>query len=431
MKIKNNLFKGALTISAGAFVAKLIGALYRIPLTNIIGAEAIGLYQMVFPLYCILLTLSSTGIPNSLAKIISEGASDREVLLISLKIFLPLGVLGSLIMLVFGYPLAFLQGNIRAGFGYITLAPSVLLTSILSCFRGYFQGKNNMKPTSISQVVEQVVKLVFGLAVGYIFRGNSTFSAGFCALAVTISELVACGYAFYLYRKDKTQKVGYLVSKKAILRVVIPVTLSSILIPLSRVADSFMIMNILKKYLANATEVYGIYTGGVESVIGVPVALCYGFAVAGIPLISSLKDKTLARKKSREVYFYTAFLGAIFSLLAFLFAELIVKVLYFNLSLQNKNLMANLIRVASLCIFSLSLVQTSSAILVSLGRLYTPCVNLAIAVVVKIILSLILLPKPSINIYATAVSDIACYFIAFLLNTFFIFKPKQKNIHII
>lgn len=421
MKIKNNLFKGALTISIGAFLAKLIGALYRIPLTNIIGAEAIGLYQMVFPLYCILLTLSSTGIPNSLAKIISEGASDKEVLLTSLKLFLPLGLLGSLVMLILGYPLAVLQGNYRAGLGYITLSPSVLLTSVLSCFRGYFQGKNNMKPTSLSQVVEQVVKLIVGLSVGFIFRGNSTFSAGFCALAVTVSEVVACAYVFLLYKKDKSQKTGYVVSKMGILKVVVPVTLSSLLIPISRVADSFMILNILKRYLTNATEVYGIYTGGVESVIGVPVALCYGFAVAGIPLISALKGSE-ARRKSKEVYFYTAFLGVVFSLLALLFSELIVKVLYFNLSLQNKNLMANLIRVASFSIFALSLVQTTSAILVSLGRLYIPCVNLAVAVVIKIILSLILLPKPSINIYATAISDTVCYFVAFLLNTLFIFR---------
>lgn len=426
MRVKNGFFKGVLTVSTGAFLAKLIGALYRIPLTNIIGAQGIGLYQMVFPLYCILLTLSSTGIPNSLAKIISEGKSDKQVLSTAIKLFIPLGVLGSLIMLIFGYPLAYLQGNVRAGLGYITLAPSVLLTSVLSCFRGYFQGKSNMKPTAVSQVVEQVVKLGVGLSLGFVFRKNPTLSAGFCALAVTFSELVACLYVYYLYKKDKGQTQGERVGKKAIIKVVVPITFSAILIPISRVADSFMILNILKKYLLNATEVYGIYTGGVESVIGVPVSLCYGFAVASIPLISSIKDKLLAREKGKKIFFYTAFLGAVFSVLVFLFAEVIVKILYFNLSLQNKNLMANLIRASCLCVVGLSLVQTTSAILVSVGKTYIPCVNLLVAVVVKIILSLVMLPIPSINIYATAISDTACYFIAFLLNSWYIFKPKLQ-----
>jgi stage V sporulation protein B len=215
------------------------------------------------------------------------------------------------------------------------------------------------------------------------------------------------------------------IDKKQIVKIVVPVTLSSMLIPLSRVADSFMILNILKKYLSNATSVYGIYTGGVESVIGVPVAICYGFAVAGIPIISSLKvdSPLLAKKKSTQVFFYTAFLGVVFTILAFLFSELIVKVLYFNLSLESKNLMENLIRVASVSILALALLQTSSAILVSFGRLYTPCITLGVGVVVKIILSLILLPKPSINIYATAISDIICYALALLLNSYFIFKP--------
>ncbi len=426
MKIKNKLFLGALTISIGAFLAKLLGALYRIPLTNIIGTEAIGLYQMVFPLYCILLTVSSTGIPNSLAKIISERGNAKGVLASALKIFIPLGIIGSLIMLVFGYPLAFLQGNSRAGLGYLTLAPSVFLTSVISCFRGYFQGKNNMTPTSVSQVVEQIVKLIVGLTFGFVFKDNPTLSAGLCALAVTVSELIAVGYLYFIYRKNgESERATIPADKKQIIRVVIPVTLSAMLIPISRVSDSFMILNILKRYMSNATSVYGIYTGGVESVISVPVAICYGFAVAGIPLISSLKAESpiIAKLKSKQVYFYTAFLGTVFTILAFLFSEIIVKVLYFNLSLANKNLMANLIRVASASILGLALLQTSSAILVSLGRLYTPCITLGLGVAVKIAISLFLLPKPSINIYATAISDIACYFIAFILNSYFIFKP--------
>ena len=181
MKIKSKLLYGALTISIGAFIAKVLGAFYRIPLTNIIGVESLGLYQMIFPLYCVLLTISSTGIPNSLAKLIAEGNNPKSVLSTSLKIFTLLGGLGSIFMLVLGYPIAFLQGDFRAGLGYILLSPSVIIVSVLSCFRGYFQGQSNMKPTAISQVVEQFVKLCFGLILGYAFRHSVVLSSSLCA----------------------------------------------------------------------------------------------------------------------------------------------------------------------------------------------------------------------------------------------------------
>ena len=177
MKIKSKLLSGALTISVGAFIAKVLGAFYRIPLTNIIGVESLGLYQMIFPLYCILLTISSTGIPNSLSKLISEGNNAKAVLTTSLKTFSVLGAIGSLIMLALGYPIAFLQGDFRAGLGYILLSPSVFIVSVLSCYRGYFQGSGNMKPTALSQVIEQLVKLTFGLFLGYVFRSNAVLSS--------------------------------------------------------------------------------------------------------------------------------------------------------------------------------------------------------------------------------------------------------------
>ena len=428
MKFKNKFLGGAFALSVGAFISKVIGCIYRIPLTNIIGAEALGLYQMIFPLYCIILTFSSTGVPNSLAKLISEGNSAKGVLRSSLKIFIPLGIIGSLIMATLGYPIAYLQGNYKAGLGYIMLSPSILLVSILSCFRGYFQGKSNMNPTAISQVIEQVVKLMVGLTLGYIYKVKPILSSATCALAVTFSEVVALIYIYLKYKKNPSQEQRVFFSRSKIFKTVLPVTLSSLLLPIAKIADSFLILNILKGYMADYTQVYGIYSGGVESIIGVPVALCYGFAITSIPFIAKSKTQGQNRVKNncKKVTLYTLFFGIIFAVMLFLGAKIVVNLLYFSLNLKYKTLMIKLIRVLSITIVSLSLVQTTSAILVSLGKLYTPCLTLGISVLIKIVLSLIFLANPKLNIFASAISDIVCFSFACLLNLIFIFSKKSN-----
>lgn len=426
--MKNSLLKGAITISVGGLVAKILGAFYRIPLTNILGAEGIGLYQMCFPVYCILLTFSSTGVPNSLAKLISQGKDEKIVLKKSIKIFSVFGLVGTILMLSLGRIIAKTQGNERAYLCYIMLSPSVLLTSLLSCFRGYFQGKNNMKPTAVSQVIEQVVKLLFGLTVAFIFRKNVVLSAGLCALAVTLSEFVALLFVCGLYKKGNNFFKGKEISSKEIVLTVIPVTLSALLIPLARTADSFMIINVLKRYTTSATTLYGLYSGGVESVIGVPVALCYGIACASIPLIS----KALSEKKDESDFIkkaiaYTLISGAICSFLVFLFSPLMVKTIYFNLKPQEKITLVNLLKTTSFTVLLLSLIQTTNAIFIAKGKLYVPCITLGVSMLFKIVFSLIFLFYPSLNIFATALSDVSSFGLCVFLNFIVLFKNKPRQ----
>ena len=121
MAKKDKLVSGALALAIGGFITKVIGAFYRIPLTNSLGAEGLGIYQMVFPLYCLLLTVSSTGVPNGIAKLIGEGKDGEKTLYSALKVFVPIGVIGSVIMAVFSSKIALLQGNRLAKFSYILI----------------------------------------------------------------------------------------------------------------------------------------------------------------------------------------------------------------------------------------------------------------------------------------------------------------------
>ncbi len=425
---KSKLFKGALIISLGGFITKVIGALYRIPLTSILGAYGLGLYQMAFPFYCLLLTISSTGVPNGIAKLIASGEDANSVLKSALKLFLPLSILAFLVMAVFSKNIATFQGNEFANGNYLALAPSLIFVSCISCFRGYFQGLSKMSPTAISQIIEQFFKAVFGLTLCLIFSYNKILASIMATLSVSISEFIALIYFIIIYKKHGNflQLKNSKTNVKKVLLIVVPITFTSIVIPLVRTVESFMIVNILKEYLQNATSLYGLYSGGVESIISVPVAICYGVAVALIPEVAKTKDYKSKSKKVLESVILTILQGVIFALLLVLFSSLAVKILYPSLLESEKVIMIKMLKLSSLSVIFLPLMQTSVAILVSLSKTSFAVKSGIVSGVIKLILSYFLLKMPSFNIFATIFTDIISYFVACFLNLMYIVIVLKK-----
>ena len=317
-KTKISVIKGAIVVSSAGLIAKILGALYRIPLTNILQADGLGVYQTVFPIYALLLTLSSSGIPSAISKLISSGEPADKVLAKALSIFLPLGLIGTTILCLLSVPLSSFQGIPEAKYAYIALSPAVTFVSAIACARGYFQGGSDMFPTAASQIVEQAGKLTVGLFLCYLFRADYALAGAAACFGVTISEILATAYLFFRLKKDnvryKTKEINY--SARKIVSTVFPITLSALLLPIARVFDSFTIINVIGKYSLRAAALYGLYTGSVESVIGVPVALCYGAAISALPQISSAAAKNdckSAKSKIVEAIAVTIFPASLFS----------------------------------------------------------------------------------------------------------------------
>ncbi len=426
MAKRDKLVSGALALAIGGFITKVIGALYRIPLTNILGAEGIGIYQMVFPLYCLLLTVSSTGVPNGIAKLIGEGRDAEKTLYSALKIFVPIGIIGSVIMALFSNKIALLQGNALAKNSYILIAPSVLAVSVISCFRGYYQGLLNMKPTAISQVLEQAIKLVFGLLLTYFFSSNVAIGASMATLAVTLSEIAVVIY--FIFLKGKSGGFAFLKNDdsdvKSIVKNVLPITLTTIIMPLTRTIESFIILNVLNGYLTNATSLYGLYSGAVESLVGVPVSILYSIAVTAVPVLS--KEREEKYKKIKKPILLTLICSIIFAVLFYLFSSLAVKILYRGLNFADKTLTIKMAKLASLSVLTLPLMQTFSACLIACGHLYVPSITSLVASIFKIILTFLLLKVKSINIFAVIITDILCYLVACLLNLLYIISRRNR-----
>lgn len=440
---ENKFIMGAFYIALGGFIAKAIGAIYRVPLTNVIGSYGMGLYQLVFPLYSLLLTVSGTGVPSALSKLIAEKISlnDRVnadgIFKTSLALMSVIGLFLSISLLAFAPLVARVQGDKNATLLYMLISPSVFLVSIMSVFRGYFQGRMNMKPTALSQIIEQIVKLLFGLFFAYYFMPNVLKATAGAVLSVTLSEVVGTVYLLFVFikRRDVKDKIkGERLSVKSRVKIItlqiLPITLSGLLLPISQLIDSFLVVNLIKRYAENSTALYGMYSGGVNSIINMPVALCYGFSATILPLMSAhlIKgENALAREKQNTAIELTFLLAFICSALCFIFSKSIANLLFYNLSTSEINLISRLLKISSFSILFLSLMQTTSAILVAknLGR--KSMRNLFFGCVVKVLLNLILLSNENIGIYGASISGISCYFVAGTLNLLYIIKEKQSR----
>ena len=372
---KKKIVKSAVILGVGAFASKFLGAVYRIPLTRVLTPVGLGLYQLVFPVYTLLLDFSGAGIPSALSKLISsddEKTRSVKVLTVSLKCLLVVGVIGSLIMAIFGNLIAKGQGNTDATISYLFLSPAVLLVSLISCFRGYFQGYMNMNPTAISQIIEQAVKLFTGLLFAYIFLPNLKLSVAGATLGITLSEIIALLYLFLAYRGSrknsplfvKTEKSEFKVIAKKILLTTLPITLIGIILPFSHVIDSFITVNVIGRYRVDATKLYGILFGIVLTVIHLPVSVCYGISSVAIPAVSGAKTKKQSDKNAVKTLVLTFIVSAVATIGIFLTAKFIIKILFSSLTDTETILAVSLLKLSSPIIFFLSMLQTTNGILI-------------------------------------------------------------------
>ena len=438
---KGSFIKGAVIIAGGGFLAKIIGALYRIPLTNLIGGYGLGLYQMVYPVYCLLLTVSATGIPSSIAKLtaerVSKGEGDKPLLSTAFRLFLIIGTVGALLMMAIAPLLSKAQGCRQILGGYFALAPSVLLTSAISVFRGWFQGKNDMLPTALSEVCEQLVKVAFGLIFAYIFREQVEKAVTFLLLAVSLSELFALALMFALYKRVpapyKPKNGGGKVRAKSVLKLSVPVTFSAMLLPLSALFDSVFAVRLMSKYAVNAVTLYGLFSGGAVTVINLPVSVCYGIAAASVPSVATAKAEAEAGKKTsvkKRLFFalgITALISAPCAVGLYYFAEPAVKIIYRSLQGEELVTLIRLIKAFSISALTLSCVQTLSACLTAQGKPQYSAISMAIAVIAKTATYFFLLKNPQVSVFGLAYATNLCYLIAFLLDLLYNLKVSKAK----
>lgn len=260
---KSTFFGGAAILAAGIAIVKLIGALYKIPLGNILGDEGFGHFNNAYVIFNLLLMISTAGLPVALSKTISEANAlgrrnqVHRVFRVALITFFVLGATTSVVMYAFAGPLAKWQGDGLAFQAVRALAPSCFFVCVLSTFRGYAQGHGNMVPTSVSQVVEAVGKLLIGLGLAWVMvqRGaRSEDSAAGAIFGVTAGAGIALLYLIFDYIRHRTREAedlrdrpeSHRVILRRLLAIAIPITLCSAVTPITSWLDTAQVQNILR-----------------------------------------------------------------------------------------------------------------------------------------------------------------------------------------
>ena len=278
---QNTFFGGAAILAAGILVVKLIGMFYKIPLVNIIGEQGTADFNNAYNIYAVLLTISTAGLPVAVSKLVSEANAlgrrnqVRRTFRLALALFLTLGVLSFLIMFFKADLLAGMMHDSKAAAGIKALAPAVICVGCLAAFRGYSQGHSNMTPTSVSQIIEALCKLVVGLALAawLIKAGRSADVAAAGAITgVTVGTIVALIYmalAFLLGRiqeprlaDDEPDEPSAIL--RNILRIAIPITLSSSMVGIVTVIDSSLVQGQLQRVLLENQDSWALYAGFVD-----------------------------------------------------------------------------------------------------------------------------------------------------------------------
>ena len=173
MKKKSFIYNSAILIIS-AIIAKLIGAFFKIPLTNILGGNGMAYFSCAYSIFMPVYAISVTGLPIAVAKLVSEANAKNdykkisEIKYTSLKLFLSAGLIFTIVVILISYPFCKFIANLTFAWpSVILIAPTILISCITSVYRGYYEGLHNMYPTAISQIVESITKIIFGLLFSY------------------------------------------------------------------------------------------------------------------------------------------------------------------------------------------------------------------------------------------------------------------------
>ncbi|KAB3525835.1 putative polysaccharide biosynthesis protein [Alkaliphilus serpentinus] len=432
------LIKGAFILAIAGLMAKFLGIFFKIPLQRLIHDEGMGIFGLPYPVYTLLLAVSIIGFPAAISKLISEKLAvgnikgARKVFKISFLLLFFTGLTTS-IMLYKGAPIIIkvLDWPEETYYAIIGLSFAPFFVSIMSAFRGYFQGFQLMTPTAISQIIEQMGRVTVGVGLAYFLVKKGTgVAAGGASFGATagafLGAIVLCIY-YLKYRRTLNvcnyQKGQWFmevdstwVIVKRVVWLALPITVGAILASVMGLIDSIIVHSSLLDNgytVEGATILYGRLTGKAVTLMNVPLTFSMAMAASIVPAIS----ESFSKKRLQEVREKAA-MGIRITIIIALPAAVGLSILshqIIHLLWGPTEMGGEILKILALNVLFISLAQTMTGILQGLSRVFTPVGNLLIGVVVKWGISTYLLAT-HLNIIGTVIGTIVGYFIIMTLN---------------
>ena len=458
-----SFMKNVLMLMIAQVLIKILGFLYRLVIINIEGFGDIGngYYATGYQIYSLLLTLSSVGIPTVISKLVSERVAigdhkgAHRIFRTALKTFTTIGVVMSLGLFLGADFIAKNIINVEGvRYTLMVLAPAIMFVAAGAVMRGYFAGLGTMKPTSITQTLEQFLNCLLTITFVYCTIGKDTaIMAAAGNLSSTIAIIIAFIYIVIFYRKQrkeiledcKNQTVEMETkTTKQILKIIfaasIPMTIGSLVAELNATIDTLTVSNCIQ------TAFQGIIQGGkealelkamqlsgmvskIETIVRLPLAINAAFCTALVPAIAASlarKDRETAVKRLSFSFFLTIIIILPCAVGLVVLAEPILKTIYPNYSEG-----ASILAITSISMTFVALSYVINGGLYGLGKTHVPAIALAVGAGVKTILNIILVSNPKINILGSPISSAICQAINFAICSFYLSKYIKLDIKII
>ena len=457
---KPNFLKGAAILAATGVFVKIVGAIYQIPILRTMGDEGAGYFHVTYMVYAFILAISTAGIPVALSRLVSAAAARGNIPLVkryysvAMPVFIVIGLVAMLVMFFFADGIADLMNTSLAAYGIRVLAPAVFFVCIISVYRGYAQGFQNMIPTAASQLIEVISKAVIGLAVAF-YLARLGYQSQYVSAGAIVGVTVGMGLCvpvmiWYKRKIDRKQandesdeseisdiKSPELISRSSalfkFLKVSFTISLSASFMSIMGVIDTSVVSNRLQSALmlteSEAVAQLGIYRRGI-SIFNLPPSLVVPLVMSIIPAIAAaIAQKN--KKEANEIMQSSIKLTNLFAMPAcagiMVLAGPILSALYYDPSRSPQAVaaMTTILFILGAASYFVCLQHVTIATLQANGYERVALMTFPVGAFIRIALSWILVGNPAFGIIGSPIATLVCFMIIVILNTLFI-KLKVK-----
>lgn len=440
---KQSLLKASLVLGIAGIVARFLGLFFRWPLIMLIGDEGVGYYQMSYPLYMFFVAMAS-GVPVAISKMISEKKAKGdiqgifEIVKESTILMMFLGIGTTLILFFFAKPIIkFVQWDMKSYYALLGISFAPFVISIMTIYRGFFQGLQNMTPSGVSQILEQIGRVIIGVGLAIVLLPNGIeYAAGGAAFGAAAGGVIGATYLYEKYKKVKKQMWNKKVKSNpeilnSILRIALPISVGTTVGTIMSLIDSILVpQKLLQAGLTSesATILYAQLTGKANVITNIPLTLSMALGTSLIPIIA--ENYIMNRRKDLESKVQLSIKLSMLiampcTLGLFFLAGPIMKLIF-----PGKWDGILILKYLSLSVPFIIITQTTTSIMQGIGHYIRPIINLFIGCIVKVILTFILVPMPNINIYGAVIASISAYLVATILNLISLKKRLKLKLDI-
>ena len=438
-KKRDEFFSGVLILSLSAVIVKVIGLIYKIPMLRLLGSEGMGYFNSAYEVYVLFCSIATTGLPVAMAVMISSKkgneSESKRIFRVSLRLFLILGGLGSIIMLAFAKGFASFLGSEMALPCMLAISPAVLLICVSGAYRGYFQGKGRMAPTALSQTIEALGKLILGLAFALLalnVGAETHIVAAMAVVGLTVGTAVSSLFLAVTKRLGDRKDLLLFTSADSaecilptLLKTAVPVTLSSCIVSLTKVVDMSTILRRLQALGESSEEafaLYGSYTTLALPLFSLAPALVTSVAMPLIPSLSGAVAKGDGEEQSRVVkdaLRLTVLISAPASVGLTLFSSPILHLIFSGERVAIATA-APLLSILGLSVTLSCLITVGNAVLQAYGKAHVPMISMAVGSLIKIAVTYLLMGDPDVGLLGAPIGTLCCDLVINIINFYFI-----------